>query len=552
MRKHDDALVTRSRIAELAGVHRPAVTNWAARYPDFPQAVDSRTTATGKADLFRADEIAAWLRKRRIPAPALRDGELPGTTYGDRFLAALDHTHRPSPMTVVSRLLEERGGLRRHDHLDLLIALVYLYGGGAADFDPRERPWVTQNWSRLRDLLVHDGVWPPRQLDGRGDVTSTQRIEQVLRATVPVLGEASWDRESAAEAFDHLVELRMEVEERAGGILTPPSLRRLMAGLLPGAGPVLDPYCRTGELLEACVVADRGRDGEEGGGADTTGTEVLGVSEDEDTAALARMRLRVRGVDPELREWGALPLPSGSPGERRFARVATNPPFNRKAGSRGWDPRALRYGVPPANNGNFVWLQAILSTLAPEGRAAVLMPDIAAQSTSPAEREIRRHMIEDGAVEALIALPAQLFGRATGVRAMLWLLTAPTGRGDEVLFVDAESLGTMKSRVRRELSRDDVDTLIDTCDRWRAARAAGEPFPGRKGFSVSVPVAEIARHGHVLTPALYVPWDVTPRHGPAGRETVDRLIAELDALDGAARLADERAARSLRTWRERR
>ncbi|WP_055600543.1 N-6 DNA methylase [Streptomyces aureus] len=553
MRKPDDTLVTRSRIAELAGVNRPAVTNWAGRYPDFPQAVDSMATGTGRADLFLAEDVGAWLRKRRIPAPALREGELPGTTYGDRFLAALGREHGPTPLTVVRRLLEARDDLQRADHLDVLLALVYIFGTRAGADDRRYRDHVTQSWGRLRYALVDDGVWSPGRLDERGGFPDTDRFDSVLRHSATALAEAEWDPESAAEALDRLVELRMDVDARGGEIITPPALRHLMAGLLPTFGPAFDPYCRTGELLDACVSAGREVAADTRTEAGPAGLGAHGICGDENSAHLVRMRLRVRGVEPELDGWRARPAPDRPPHAMgRYTRVATNPPFNLRAGERGWDPDAFRYGTPPAANGNFAWLQLALAALAEEGRAAVLMPDIAAQSTNAAEQAIRSRMVHDGAVEALIALPAQLFGRATGVRATLWLLRPPTGRGDEVLFVDAESLGSMTNRARRELSAGDVGTLIDTCSRWRGAREAGEPFHGRRGFSVSVPVAEIALRDHVLTPALYVPQEESAVLGGSGRAEVERLIAELAVREEAARAADERAARVLGEWQGKR
>ncbi|MFE7596812.1 N-6 DNA methylase [Streptomyces sp. NPDC057494] len=550
MRNSDDVLVTRSRIAELAGVNRPAVTNWAGRYPDFPQAVDSMATGTGRADLFVAEEVGTWLRRRKIPAPALRDGELPGTTYGDRFLAALGQEHRPNPMTVVGRLLDGRDGLQRADHLDLLIALVYVFGTRMED-DRRYREHLTQSWRHLQYTLVEDGVWPPGRLDDRSAFPDVRRLDDMVRRAAAALQEAEWDQGSAAEALDHLVEFRMEADARGGEILTPSAVRRLIAGLLPESGSVLDPYCRTGELLEACVAAARDRDA--GARTDRAGIVARGICGDESGAYLTRMRMRVRGIEPELVGWGALPEPDRFPGTvDRYNRVATNPPFNLRAGAHGWDPDVFRYGVPPAANGNFAWLQLALAALAPEGRAAVLMPDIAAQSMNGAERAIRGRMVQDGAIEALIALPAQLFGRATGVKATLWLLRPPTGHRDEVLFVDAQSFGSMTSRARRELSASEVATLIETHSRWRAARRAGEPFKGRSGFSASVPVAEIARRDHVLTPALYVPTERSPLRGASGRDEVDRLIAELAVRDEAARDADDRAARVLRKWQEER
>ncbi|WP_436760833.1 hypothetical protein [Streptosporangium sp. V21-05] len=75
-----DGYVSRSDIARLAEVRRPAVTNWERRHRDFPSPV-----SIGDEELFEASAVGAWLDRRMIASNALMVGEPIGSTYGIRF-----------------------------------------------------------------------------------------------------------------------------------------------------------------------------------------------------------------------------------------------------------------------------------------------------------------------------------------------------------------------------------------------------------------------------------------------------------------------------------
>ncbi|MGJ7415024.1 N-6 DNA methylase [Streptomyces cinereoruber] len=551
MRASNERLVTRSDIARLAGVNRPAVTNWARRHEDFPEPAGSVRTSTGAADAFRVSDVAAWLAARRIPVGGLQAGEPEGTTYGDRFMASLGNGPRNRPQPVLTRILDRlRGEGTTESNLDLLIGITYtiavLSPGGLSDFGDA--------WWTVRRTLAADGV----DTAYFGGFSDERRQEGSVDFAFRLLAAEGWERDTAIEAFDWLVEQRSGVEGRHGSdLVTPRAVRRLMAELLPvvgdGGGPdphfdadagkavpgdaegraILDPFCRTGEMLDACVAAMRERTPE-------TKLFLRGLSGGERDATLARMRLALRDVSHTVDVadlwWREA--------EQRYAGVVSNPPFNKRAEDLYLYERSFRYGLPPRHNGNFAWLQLAVSALAPGGHAAVLMPNIAAQSANPAERAIRAAMVEDGAVEALVALPPQLFGRATGIPVTLWLLRSPTGSPGDVLFVDGAALGTMTDRVRRVLSEADVASIVEVCRRWRSARDGGKAFLGQDGFSASVSPGDLAAMDWLLSPVLHV----SPGPPDAAADTaaqVGRLIDELARRDERAYEADMRAGRML-------
>ncbi|MET9932145.1 N-6 DNA methylase [Streptomyces sp. NPDC006324] len=453
---------------------------------------------------------------------------------------------------MLTRILDAlRGENTAESALDLLIALTYT----VAALPPGELPISGNAWWTVRQTLAADGVDA-----AHFGVSSDERRWQERSADFAfhALAAEGWDRDTTIEAFDWLVEQRSGVEGRHGSdLVTPRAVRRLMSELLPvvgdggdsgppfgsdageavpgdvGVGAILDPFCRTGEMLDACVATVRERTPE-------TKLSLRGLSGGEGDAALARMRLTLRDV-PHTVDVSDFWWPEA---EQRYAGVVSNPPFNKRAEDLYRYEHSFRYGLPPRHNGNFAWLQLAVSALAPGGRAAVLMPNIAAQSANPAERAIRAAMVEDGVVEALVALPPQLFGKATGIPVTLWLLRSPTGTPGDVLFVDGAALGTMTDRVRRVLSETDIATIVDVCRRWRSARDSGKAFPGQDGFSASVSPGDLAARDWLLSPVLHVSSGSPDAVADAAAQ-VGRLIDDLARREEQAYEADMRAGRML-------
>jgi type I restriction enzyme M protein len=124
-------------------------------------------------------------------------------------------------------------------------------------------------------------------------------------------------------------------------------------------------------------------------------------------------------------------------------------------------------------------------------------------SSQNSEGEIRRAMVEADKVEVMIALPGQLFFN-TQIPACLWFLVKEKRvRQGEVLFIDARKLGTMISRVQTEFTDEVIAKIAATVAAWRGEADAGE-YQDTAGYCRSVKLAEIAEHGHVLTPGRYV------------------------------------------------
>ncbi len=196
-----------------------------------------------------------------------------------------------------------------------------------------------------------------------------------------------------------------------------------------------------------------------------------------------------------------------------------------------------KYGVPPASNANFAWVQHFLHHLTPAGLAGFVLANGSMSSQQSGEGEIRKAIIEADLVDCMVALPGQLF-YSTQIPVCLWFLSRDKknglgGRGKkmrnrkgETLFIDARKLGTMIDRVHRELTETDVERIADTYHRWRGDGAG--KYEDVPGFCKSATTQEIEAHHFVLTPGRYVGAEEVVDDDEPFAEKMTRLVAQLD------------------------
>ena len=496
-------LVTMTMIAERSGVGVGAVSNWRKRHSTFP----APSSDTG-VEWFDAAAIAAWLGTRKIPRNALRPDEEAGITYADRFLGG-DRTDRSEARArdngldrIWSVLDSARGDFAAERYDELVLGLLWLRLR-----EPRH--WLSlltaKSTSALLDQLRSLPLRLPRRaiplfadlgLDAIGSTAFVRLVKAVEDIPLRLLSEEGRLYEIVPELLD-----RMSVAlARRGDHYTPSSLCRLMVSLLDPQPNVRihDPFCRAGELLlEAAAHARRS-------GLDSTSLRLSGDAVSERFLRLSVLATELTGLDVDLNVRNVLDVPRDQGGHADL--VLANPPFNLRselAAVRAGDAR-WRYGVPPIGNTNFAWLQHILWSLVPDGRAAVLMPNIATFSSHPAESQIRAAMVAEGAIEAVITLPDRLFP-STGIAVSLWVLRRP-GSGsssEDLLFVDASGLGAVPRRGQRVLREDDLAQIICQYRRWRERRP-GKGFPAVPGLSASVARNAVDPDRADLNPRVHV------------------------------------------------
>lgn len=351
-------------------------------------------------------------------------------------------------------------------------------------------------------------------------------------------------RDLLGEVYEYFLEKFAAAEGKRGGeFYTPADVVRVLVEVLqPTRGRVYDPACGSGGMF---VQAEKFIDAHHGEGSDIA---VYGQELNERTWRMAKMNLAIHGLSGDLGpRWGDTFARDLHP-DIEFDYVMANPPFNIKDWARNEDDPRWRFGVPPANNANYAWIQHILSKLAPGGQAGIVMANGSMSSNSGGEGRIRAEIVEADLVSCMVALPTQLF-RSTGIPVCVWFFAKDKGeRAGEVLFIDARNLGHMVDRAERALGDEDIAKIADTFHAWAgrdavAERAEGETprplYEDIPGFCRSATLADIKAADYALTPGRYVGTAELEEDGEPIEEKLDRLRAELEAqFAESARLAD--------------
>ena len=386
-----------------------------------------------------------------------------------------------------------------------------------------------------RDNPSLKGVLP--QDYGRATLDKRRLGELVdLIGTIGLGDRESQSKDILGRVYEYFLGQFANAEGKKGGeFYTPTSIVRLLVEILqPYRGRVYDPCCGSGGMFvqsEKFIEAHGGQRDD---------ISIFGQESNPTTWRLCKMNLAIRGIDANLGTHAADSFHNDLHRDLRADYVLANPPFNMSdwGGELLTDDIRWRYGVPPAGNANFAWVQHILHHLNARGRAGFVLANGSMSTNTSSEGAIRRAIIEADLVECMVALPPQLFYN-TQIPACLWFLNKakPEHRRGQTLFIDARDMGTLVSRVRRELDDDDIAHIAGTFQDWQRDEGSYEDVPG---FCKSATLDEIAGHGFVLTPGRYVGAAAAEDDGEPFDEKMARLTAELAAqFEESARLEEE-------------
>jgi type I restriction enzyme M protein len=262
------------------------------------------------------------------------------------------------------------------------------------------------------------------------------------------------------------------------------------------------------------------------------------------------MNLAIRGIDAQIAHGDTFHADKNP--DLKADYVLANPPFN----DSDWRGDLLRedkrwvYGVPPAGNANFAWVQHFIYHLAPTGLTGFVLANGSMSSNQSGEGEIRKNIIEADLVDCMIALPGQLF-YSTQIPVCLWFLARNKKNGrfrdrrGESLFIDARKMGRLTDRVHRELTDEDIARIAGTYHAWRGDKGAGE-FADVPGFCKAATQDDIRKHGHVLTPGRYVGAEAVEDDGEPFEEKMSGLAATLREQQAEAARLDAAIAANLK------
>ena len=360
------------------------------------------------------------------------------------------------------------------------------------------------------------------------ELTAASEGEQTHRS-VDLLGRV----------YEYFLTRFASAEGKNGGQFYTPScvVRCLVEMLAPYKGRIYDPACGSGGMFvqsEKFVESHGGKLGD---------ISIYGQESNATTRRLAVMNLAIRGIEADIGKEHADTFRNVQHPDLRADYVLANPPFNDSDWHRKDDDVRWKYGVPPKGNANFAWVQHFIHHLAPDGMAGFVLANGSMSSNQSGEGEIRKALIEADLVDCMVALPGQLF-YSTQIPVCLWFLTKSKAadpkrhfrdRRKETLFIDARKMGTLIDRVHRELTDADLEKITSTFHAWRGDSEINNQqssivnYSDIPGFCKSATTAEIAAHGHVLTPGRYVGAEEVEDDGDPFEEKMPRLVGELNA-----------------------
>jgi len=305
---------------------------------------------------------------------------------------------------------------------------------------------------------------------GNREMLSDEILKNLIEGLSEVsLGNNAVGTDILGDAYEYLVGKFADVNRRkkAGEFYTPRSVVRMMIEILdPKEGEsIYDPACGTGGMLLAAIDHVQ----RQGGDPRTFFGKIYGQEKNLTTSAIARMNLVLHGIeDFQIVREDTLRNPafsdSSSGGLATFDCVLANPPFSLKEWGRElWenDPWGRTvYGLPPKSYGDYAFLQHMIASMAPgSGRMAVVLPQ-GALFRKGAEGKIRRALLEEDLVEAVIGLaPNLFFGTNLAGSIMVLRRRKPGGRQGKVLIVDASSL-FRKARAQNFLDQEHADQIV--------------------------------------------------------------------------------------------
>ena len=336
------------------------------------------------------------------------------------------------------------------------------------------------------------------------------------------------------DAYEYLMRhFATESGKSKGQFYTPAEVSRIMAQVIGLAGAtdskqsIYDPTCGSGSLL--LKAHDEAKS--------TTGLDlaIYGQEMDNATSALAKMNMILHDC-PTAEIWKDNTLsaphfkdPMGN--LKLFDFIVANPPFSTKAWSNGFNPaeddyNRFSYGIPPDKNGDYAFLLHMLTSLKSTGKAAVILPH-GVLFRGGAEGVIRKRILQQGYIQAIIGLPANLFF-GTGIPACIIILDKASSAGRKGLFLIDASKGFIKDGNKNRLREQDIHKIVDACTQQRELPK----------FSRLVPLAEIEANDFNLNIPRYIDTseaedlqDIDAHlHGGIPERDVDALQAYWDVM----------------------
>ncbi len=296
-----------------------------------------------------------------------------------------------------------------------------------------------------------------------------------------------------------------------GEFYTPKSIVNLIAEMIePYKGIIYDPCCGSGGMFVQSVKFIESHHGNK------KEVSIYGQELTATTYKLAKMNLAIRGIAANLGDVPADTFGRDQHKDLKADFIMANPPFNlkdwRAANELTDDPRWKGYDVPPASNANYGWILHMVSKLSENGVAGFILAN-GALSGGGDEYRIRRKLIENNLVEAILVLPQDMF-YTTNISVTVWILNKNKkahsrsigdeqrhyrNREKEILFMDLRQIGEPFEKKYTQFSDADIQKVVNKYHQWQTGEIDNIPE-----FCYSATLDEVAKKDFSLVPSKYI------------------------------------------------
>jgi type I restriction enzyme M protein len=380
---------------------------------------------------------------------------------------------------------------------------------------------------------------------------SNDTLVRLLRSVNSMLGTIQGD--AFGKVYEYFLGKFAIAEGAKGGeYFTPTSIVQLIVEIIePFSGRILDPACGSGGMfVQSARFVEQHRNGK------NARLSIYGQERVEETVRLCKMNLAVHGLEGQVSQSNTYyEDPFKSVGQ--FDYVMANPPFNvnriDKAKLEG--DRRFQFGLPTADNGNYIWIQAFYSALNANGRAGFVMANSAAD-VGGSELEIRRKLIDEKAVDVIVAVASNFFYTVT-LPVTLWFLDRrkrKTERADRILFIDARNVFHQIDKAHRDWLPEQIEFVSNIARLYRgeevevadgSADLIAKSFPAGSyvdvpGLCAAATLKQIEEEGWSLNPGRYVGVEAAADEGIDFHVRLQELNEELESLNAESAMLKER------------
>lgn len=348
----------------------------------------------------------------------------------------------------------------------------------------------------------------------------------------------------------------MSEGQKGGEFFTPTSIVKLIVEVIePYHGRIYDPACGSGGMfVQSAAFVERHR-------KRATELSIYGQEKVQETIRLCKMNLAVHGLAGDIKQ-GNTYYEDIHRSAGKFDFVMANPPFNvdKVDKERLKDDPRYPFGLPKADNGNYLWIEVFYSALNEHGRAGFVMANSAGDARG-SEMEIRRKLLEDRAVDVMISIGPNFF-YTVALPCTLWFLDRgkkSTKRKDQVLFIDARHIFRQIDRAHREFTPEQIEFISNIVRLYRGEEIESEAgsqqlmkekLPKGKyadvaGLCKIASLGEIEAQGWSLNPGRYVGVAERAADDFEFAERLEELNEELETLNVEARELEDRIAENV-------